>query len=466
MILVEIVSDIHYHNSGILQKTRYILPEEVVDISTWCDFTRDKIRGDDPMGKHIVDEAKRCLQCKNPRCVKGCPISTPIPEMIDLLLEGSIHEAGEKLFKNNPLSLVCSLVCPHEKQCEGHCILGTKSNPVQISSIENYISDYSLDVMDLKAEEKLQGNIGIIGSGPAGITIAFILALKGYSVTIFEAHDQIGGVLRYGIPEFRLSKDILSRLKDKLVELGVVIRPNTLIGPVITLEDLFRDGFDAVFIGTGVWKPRKLNIKGESLGHVHYAIDYLKNPEVYDLGEKVYVIGAGNVAMDVARTALRKGAKEVTIMYRKGMEDIPAREYELEYAKIDGVKFELYKSPVEITKEGLVYVETEKVMDGEKEKLVTKDDSEGLFPCDSVIIAISQGPKANIVNNSKGIETDLRGLVVTDDAGRTTREGVFASGDVVTGAKTVVEAVRYSKDVAEAIHEYVSGKYKNMNEGQ
>lgn len=262
------------------------------------------------MGKHILEEGKKCLQCKKPACKAGCPINTAIPEMIKLLLEGNIQTAGEMLFKNNPLSVICSLVCPHEKQCEGHCILNKKSTPVQISSIENYISDYNLDIMNLKPVKRLNRNIAIIGSGPAGITIAFMLALKGYNITIFEAHDKIGGVLRYGIPEFRLPKRILERLKDQLLKLGVKIRPNTVIGPVLTIEELFRDGYDALFIGTGVWKPKKMNIKGESLGHVHYAIDYLKNPEVYELGEKVCIVGAGNVAMDVARTALRKGVKK------------------------------------------------------------------------------------------------------------------------------------------------------------
>ncbi|MDF2841404.1 MAG: FAD-dependent pyridine nucleotide-disulfide oxidoreductase, partial [Clostridia bacterium] len=243
------------------------------------------------MAKYIVDEAKRCLKCKNPSCAKGCPVSTPIPEVISLLLDGEMNKAGKMLFMNNPLSVVCSLVCAHENQCEGNCILGKKSKPVQISAIENYISDYRLDVMSLKPEKKLQGNIAIIGSGPSGITIAFILALKGYNVTIFEAHDKIGGILRYGIPEFRLPKEVLDKLKDKLIELGVVIRPNTLVGPVLTIEDLFQDGYDALFVGTGTWKPNKLGIKGESLGNVHFAIDYLKNPEVYHLGNKVCVIG-------------------------------------------------------------------------------------------------------------------------------------------------------------------------------
>ncbi len=408
------------------------------------------------MSRHIVDEAKRCLKCKNPKCKEGCPIGTEIPEMIKMLLDGHIGEAGEMLFYNNPLSVVCSLVCPHEKQCEGHCILANKGNPVHISDIEHYISDYSLDLLPLKSGKEASGNIGIIGSGPAGITIAFVLALKGYHITIFEGHDKIGGVLRYGIPEFRLPKEILDRLKNKLVEMGVVIRPNIVIGPVITVEDLFRDGFDALFIGTGVWNPKKIGIKGESLGNVHYAIDYLKNPEVYDLGESLTVIGAGNVAMDVARTALRKGVKTVTIMARRGEKDMPARAYEVEYAKIDGVKFEYYKSPVEITRQGVVYKEV--MLDETTGKSKEVEGSETLFQSDSVIIAISQGPKANIVSNSKGIEIDEAGLVITDEDGKTTREGVFASGDVVTGAKTVVEAVKYSKEVAEMMHQYVLSK--------
>lgn len=414
------------------------------------------------MAKYIVDEAKRCLQCKNPSCTNGCPVSTPIPEVIKLLLDGEMNKAGKLLFMNNPLSVVCSLVCTHEKQCEGHCILGKKSKPVQVSAIENYISDYRLDVMSLKPEKKLQGNIAIIGSGPSGITIAFILALKGYNVTIFEAHDKIGGILRYGIPEFRLPKEVLDKLKDKLIELGVTIRPNTLIGPVLTIEDLFNDGYDALFVGTGTWKPNKLGIKGESLGNVHFAIDYLKNPEVYNLGNKLCVIGAGNAAMDVARTALRKGVKQVFVMYRKGMEDISASQYELDFARIDGVKFELYKSPIELTTKGVLYVETKKVEENGVQKLVTVENSQALFECDSIIVAVSQGPKANIVSTTTGLGVSNHGLVIADQCGRTTKEGVFASGDVVTGARNVVEAVKHSKLVAECMHEYVANKYKNM----
>lgn len=416
------------------------------------------------MGKHVIEEANRCLQCKNPRCRKGCPVNTSIPEIIQMLLDGKIKKAGETLFNNNPLSVICSLVCPHENQCEGHCILGVKGNPIQISSIENYISDYYLNSITFEKEKKLEKKVAIVGSGPAGITIAFMLSLKGYDVTIFEAHDKIGGVLQYGIPYFRLPKDILEKLKEKLIELGVKIRPNTLVGPVITIDNLFRDGYDAIFIGTGVWKPNTLNIKGESLGHVHYAIDYLKNPDVYNLGEKVCVIGAGNVAMDVARTALRKGSKEVYVMYRKDVNDMPATKYEIDYAKIDGVQFETFKTPIEIVDEGVKYVRTEKIIDEDgNEKLITIENSEEIFNADSVIVAVSQGPRANIVSNTKGLDTDITGLVMTDDCGKTTRDGVFASGDVVTGAKTVVEAVNLSKKVADAIDQYIFNKCENKN---
>ena len=416
------------------------------------------------MGRHIIEEAKRCLQCKKPRCREGCPVGTPVNEIINMLLDGQIGEAGKKLFDNNPLSVVCSLVCPHENQCEGNCVLGNKGSPVQISNIENYISDYYLNIKKPKPIKDPNKKIAIIGSGPAGITIAFLLSSKGYDITIFEAHDKIGGVLRYGIPEFRLPKTILEQLKNTLIELGIKIRPNTLIGPTLTIDDLFRDGYKAIFIGTGVWKPNKLNIKGETLGHVHFAIDYLKNPDVYDLGNRVCIIGAGNVALDVARTAVRNGSNHVYIMYRKGEEDIPSRDYELEYARMDGVKFEFYKNPIEICDHGVKYIKTKKVIDENgNEKLVTIENSEKLFKADSVIIAISQGPRANIVSNTKGIDIDKIGLVTTDEYGRTTREGVFASGDVVTGAKTVVEAVRVSKKVAEAIDEYVTQKYVPQN---
>lgn len=409
--------------------------------------------------KELVIEADRCYICKNPKCKLNCPIGTPIPEIITLFKEGQIAKAGEILFKNNPLSLVCSIVCPHEDQCKGNCIRGIKGEPVSFCSIERHISKYYLENVKLEKEKELDDRIAIIGGGPAGITIAFILAQKGYKITLFDSHDKIGGVMRYGIPEFRLPKGILDHYEERLIELGVKIRPNTLIGPVLTLDKLFYDGYKAVFIGTGVWNPKTLNIKGESLGNVHYAIDYLKSPEVYNLGEKVCVIGAGDVAMDSARTAIRNGAKEVYILYRKGIENVPATKAELEGAIKDGVKFEFFKSPTELTEEGVKYIATKNEVSEDGTVItVNIDGEEGLFKCDSIIISVSQSPRNNIVSNTKGLETNRWGLLLADEFGHTTRDGVFASGDVVTGAKTVVEATAHAKIVAEEIEKYINSK--------
>lgn len=404
----------------------------------------------------LVLEANRCYLCKNPRCKANCPISTPIPEVIALFKDGQIDKAGEMLFKNNPLSLVCSIVCPHEDQCRGNCIRGIKGEPVAFCDMETEISQKYLENLKLEKEAELDERVAIIGGGPAGITIAFILAQKGYKVTIFDSHDKIGGVLRYGIPEFRLPKSIIDTYEEKLIELGVKIRPNTSIGPVITLDKLFFDGYKAIFIGTGVWNPKTLNIKGESLGNVHYAIDYLKSPETYRLGNKVCVIGAGDVAMDAARTAKRNGANEVYILYRKGLENAPATKAELEGAISDGVKFELFKSPIELTESGVKYIETKNAVDEDgRISTVSIEGTEGLFECDSIIIAVSQSPKNDIVSNTKGLETNKWGLLVADEYGNTSRQGVFASGDVVTGAKTVVRAASHAKIVAEEIDKYI-----------
>ncbi len=406
--------------------------------------------------KDLVLESNRCYLCKNPKCKANCPIDTPIPEIIDLFKNGQIAKAGEILFKNNPLSLVCSIVCPHEDQCTGNCIRGIKDEAVRFCDIETHISKYYLENVRLEKEAELDERVAIIGGGPAGITIAFILAQKGYKVTLFDSHDKIGGVLRYGIPEFRLPKSILDHYEERLIELGVKIRPNTLVGPVLTLDKLFYDGYKAIFIGTGVWNPKTLDIKGESLGHVHYAIDYLKSPGVHNLGNRVCVIGAGDVAMDAARTAKRNGADEVYILYRKGMENIPATKAELEGAISDGIKFELFKSPLELTDDGVKYIETENVIgDDGRINTVAIEGKEGLFECDSIIIAVSQSPKNNIVANTTGLETNKWGLLLTDEYGHTTRDGVFASGDVVTGAKTVVRAASHAKVVAEEIEKYI-----------
>lgn len=407
------------------------------------------------MMKELLLEADRCLLCKNARCKANCPINTEIPEVVKLFKEGKLDEAGAMLFENNPLSAVCAVVCPHEDQCKGNCIRGIKGEPVSFCEIEELISNEYLKKIKLEKTAERNERIAIIGAGPAGITLSIILAKKGFKVTLFDAHEKIGGVLRYGIPEYRLPNSVMDRYEEILLELGVKIRPNTLIGPVITLDKLFFDGYKAVFIGTGVWNPKTLDIKGESLGNVHYAIDYLKSRDVYNLGKKVAVIGAGNVAMDAARVAKRSGAEEVYILYRKGFENMPCTKVELQEAKDDDIKFELFKAPIELTEDGVKYIETKnEVKEDGKVVTVTIDGTEGMFECDSVIIAVSQSPRKNIVANTTGIETNKWGLVLTDDKGHTTREGVFASGDVVTGANTVVHAAAYAKVVAESIEEY------------
>ncbi len=395
--------------------------------------------------QHIINSAQTCLDCKKPRCQTGCPVGTPIAEMIRLFLSGDIKEAGEKVFQNNPLSIICSLVCPHEKHCEGHCILNKKSIPVNVGGIENYISTYYMNYKEFEKPIPNGRNLAIIGSGPAGISLAMIMAMKGYHVTMYEGNEQIGGVLRYGIPDFRLDKTILDKIEVNLKKLGVNIRKNIMIGKHITLDDMQRDGFDAIFIGTGVWAPKKLGIKGESLGNVHFAIDYLKTPKAYELGKRVVVIGAGNVAMDVARTVIRNGANDVSIMYRKGEEDMPAEKIEIDHAKIDGVKFKLHSLPLELTEKGIRYITTNQEV-----------NEECFEEADSILVAISQTARDLIVKNNTGLSLGENGLLQSDENGVTARKGVFASGDVVTGARTVVEAVAFSKRVSISIEEFIS----------
>ena len=404
--------------------------------------------------KYLLSEAERCLKCKNAKCRSNCPIDTPIPEVIKLFQENKIHEAGELLFNNNPLSAITAIVCPHEDQCKGNCIRGIKGEPISFCEIERYVSEEYLKEMNIERLPSNNKKIAIVGSGPAGITAAILLSQKGYDVTIFELRDKIGGVLTYGIPEFRLPRSIIESLEEKLKQLNVKIKVNTIVGPVITLDKLLFDGFHAIFIGTGVWNPKTLNIKGETLGHSIYAIDYLKNPKNYKLGDKVCVIGAGNVAMDAARSAKYYGSKNVTICYRRGFEDMTATKVEIQEAKEEGVIFDLFKSPVEIKDKGVVFIDTEKIIDENgKEILRTIPASEKLFECDNVIIAVSQSPQSNIVSTSPELETKY-GLIVTDSLGHTNKKGVFACGDVVSGAKTVIDAVVAAKIVASSIDEY------------
>ncbi len=412
------------------------------------------------MALHVMEEANRCLGCKVPQCQKGCPIATPIPEVIRLLKAGELDTAGRLLFENNPLTTVCSLICNHEGQCEGHCVLGRKGTPVHFSVIENYISSTYASKM-VKGPAPSNGmKVAIVGSGPAGITIAILMARYGYQVTIFEGKDKIGGILRYGIPEFRLPKSTLDDIQYRHLEMkGIKIRPNTRIGDAIGVDELFRDGYKAIFIGTGVWKANTLGIRGESFGHVHYAINYLNNPDVYRLGERLIIIGAGNAAMDVARTALRHGTRNVTCFSLT--KKVTASQYEVSYAQLEGVGFEYNKKPVEITDEGVIFRD---LIEGEDGSLTEAEGSDTLYGADSVIVSISQGPQNTITRTTSGLNANPRGLLLADENGRTSRPGVFASGDAVNGARTVVEAVAHSKKVAEAMHAYIQSTLEKDGE--
>ena len=405
------------------------------------------------MAVRIVEEANRCLGCKRPFCREGCPISTNIPEVIRLFKEGDMETAGKMLFENNPLTLVCSLVCNHENQCEGHCIRGRKDTPVHFSAIESFISDLYLDRMAVDRKPANGHKVAVIGGGPAGLTVAIELAREGFSVTIFDAKDKLGGVMRYGIPEFRLPRTVLDRIAQRVIEMGVKFRASTTIGGALEIGDLLRDGYEAVFIGTGVWRPRTLGMRGESLANVHFAMDYLGNPDSFDLGETVAVIGVGNSAMDVARTALRHGARRVRMYART--RKVHASSEELDYAQLEGAEIVYGHRIVELTEKGPVFEVTRYDEQGDP---VGEEPEPILVEADSTVIAISQGPKNKLVLTTPGLECASNGLLIVDENGMTTVDGVFAAGDVVTGSNTVVHAVAEAKRAARSMTRYMLGE--------
>lgn len=402
------------------------------------------------MPLQIETDAGRCLQCKTPMCAKHCPISTPIPEIIQAFKENQVMRAGELLFENNPMSVICATVCNHEAQCAGHCVLGKKGVPVLFYNIERFISDTYLSRMRTIPVPQKGKHVAIIGSGPAGLTAAIVLAQNGYSVTIFDRKNDIGGMLRYGIPEFRLPNAVIDRYKNLIAGLGIQVRLNTTIGGALKIEDLFRDGYSAIFVGTGAWRPRTLNIQGECLANVHFGISYLENPKHHELGESVAVIGMGNVAMDVARTAFRHGAQRVTLFSRDNTST--ASSQEMSFAKLDGAEFIYGKQIVRISPEGPVFKNS--IIDAQGQITGFGEDEE-LFPADSVIIAVSQRPKDKLILSTAHLEGTARGLLVIDENNMTTHKGVFAAGDVVTGPLTVVHAVAEAKKAAYAMMRYM-----------
>ena len=402
------------------------------------------------MAIHIVAEANRCLNCKKPMCQQGCPIHTPIPTVIQLFKENRLVEAGEMLFRNNPLSAVCAIVCNHEKQCAGHCIRGKKDSPVHFSSIEEYISDMYLDRMTVTRAEPKHKRVAVIGAGPAGMTVAIELARRGYGVTVFEWKGKIGGLLQYGIPEYRLPKSFLDRYQARMEEMGITFRTNTTIGSVLMIHELLRDGYESIFIGTGAEKPRTLGIQGESLGNVIFGLNYLANPKGHKLGDRVAVIGMGNAAMDAARTALRNGSRHVTLYARS--KHVTASSSEVSYAELDGAEFVFGMQIRKITDEGPVFA---RAIFDEEDNITGYEEELVQVRADSTVICVSQVPRGKLVRTTTGLDANDRGLLTVDENYMTTKEGVFAAGDVVTGAKTVVHAVAAAREAAAAMARYM-----------
>ncbi len=437
-----------------------------------------------------VAEAQRCLNCKNRPCVEGCPVNISIPDFISKVKQKDFEGAYSVIAESSSLPAVCGRVCPQETQCESKCTLGIKFEPVGIGRLERFVADYHNT--NFKGEpvlpEQNGRKVAVIGSGPSGLTCAGDLAKKGYKVTVFEALHIAGGVLVYGIPEFRLPKDIVKNEVETLKKLGVEIQTNVVIGKTITVDELFEDGYEAVFVGSGAGLPRFMGIKGEGLKGVYSANEFLTRANLMKAyksdsqtpvmhAKNVAVVGGGNVAMDAARTALRLGADNVYIVYRRSMDELPARKEEVEHAEEEGIKFEILRNPVEIlgynnpdnrrdTKNGFVTgIKVRKCRLGEpdergRRKPVEVEGSEYVLDVDCVIMAIGTSPNPLIKNTTDGLDVNARGgIIAEEDTGKTTKQGVFAGGDAVTGAATVILAMGAGKTAAKAIDEYLTAKY-------
>ena len=425
-----------------------------------------------------IDEAQRCLNCKNMPCVAGCPVNIDIPGFIKEIAAGNFENAYGVISKSSSLPAVCGRVCPQENQCEGKCVRGIKGEPVAIGRLERFAADYHN--ANFKGEvvkpESNGKKVAVIGAGPAGLTCAGDLAKKGYDVTVYEALHLAGGVLVYGIPEFRLPKSIVQREIDGLKEIGVKIETNMIIGKTLTIDELFDDGYKAVFIGSGAGLPRFMNIPGENLKGVYSANEFLTRVNLMKAykpdsdtpvkdSKRVAVVGGGNVAMDAARCAKRLGAEEVYIVYRRGEAELPARAEEIEHAKEEGIIFKTLTNPVEIMGDENNFVNGIKCVSMElgepdesgRRRPVVKEGSEHTIDVDCVVMSIGTSPNPLIRNTTEGLETNRHGCIVTsDESGLTSREGVYAGGDAVTGAATVILAMGAGKSAAAAIDEYLS----------
>lgn len=433
-----------------------------------------------------LNEAKRCLNCQNRPCVSGCPVNVQIPDFIAMIKENNFEGAYQKIAETSSLPAVCGRVCPQERQCESKCTLGIKFESVAIGRLERFVADYH-NAHSTEKHKKAESNghkVAVVGSGPSGLACASDLAKMGYEVSVFEALHQAGGVLVYGIPEFRLPKDIVKKEVDALGDLGVDIETNVVIGKTLTIDELFDKGYEAVYIATGAGLPNFMGIPGEALKGVYSANEFLTRSNLMAAyknapdtpimkGGKIAVVGGGNVAMDSARTALRLGADEVHIIYRRSMEEIPARMEEVEHAKEEGIEFNLLTNPIEIIgfenpenprdeRNGFVTgVKCVKMQLGEPDDRGRRrpepiENSEFIIDADTVIIAIGTSPNPLIKNTTDGLEVNKRGGIVVDENGITSRDGVFAGGDAVTGAATVISAMGAGKLAAHSINKYLS----------
>lgn len=425
-----------------------------------------------------IEEAKRCLNCKHRPCVSGCPVNIAIPDFIALVAEGKFEEAYQVISNTSALPAVCGRVCPQEKQCESKCVRGIKGESVGIGRLERFVADYHNNHSEIKPQEieKNGKSVAIIGSGPSSLTCAGDLAKMGYKVTIFEALHVAGGVLVYGIPEFRLPKSIVAREVEGLKALGVDIETNVVIGKSISVDDILQK-YDAVFIGSGAGLPRFMGIEGENLKGVYSANEFLTRINLMKAyeedsrtpvqhGKRVAVVGGGNVAMDAARCAMRLGAEHVYVIYRRSMDEIPARAEEVEHAQEEQIEFRTLTNPVRILGDddknvcGIECIDMELGEPDEsgRRRPVAVKGSEHVIDVDCVIIAIGTSPNPLIKATTAGLDVDKRGCIVADESGKTSRDGVFAGGDTVTGAATVIKAMGAGKASAKAIDEYLKNK--------
>jgi len=440
--------------------------------------------------KTAVDEALRCLSCKNMPCVSGCPVNIRIPDFIGKIKEGDFEGAYSVISESSSLPAVCGRVCPQETQCEAKCVRGIKGEPVGIGRLERFVADRHNAVCE-SAPEKPAPNghkVAVVGSGPSGLACAGDLARLGYEVTVIEALHTAGGVLVYGIPEFRLPKSIVKKEVDSLISLGVNVMTNVIVGKTLTVDELFEMGFEAVYIGTGAGLPNFMGIPGESAKGVYSANEFLTRANLMKAyrsdpdtpimkGGRVAVVGGGNVAMDAARTALRLGAEKVYIVYRRSMEELPARREEVEHAEEEGIEFLLLCNPTEILsysnpddrrdpKNGFVTgMKCIRMQLGEpdergRRRPVEIPDSEFLLPVDTVVMSIGTSPNPLIKSTTPDLEVNSRGGIIVSDGGATSKDGVYAGGDAVTGAATVISAMGAGKLAAASIHEFISSKNK------